>query len=577
MKVQSPVAQRLDALWKNDPLAAAKWVADLSTQAHAELPGLSKLKELLGLAGASGFDARALTQLAQEHPELRNPLGAIQQARAKTLNWEAQAPMEPPAFTGKVSVQDGQVKLETAGGTFDLAVPAQNVWLARWAAEVGAFKGQVVTVRGWPDTAGKAIAVDGFAPGTEREFVQGRVTRTEDGALAIAVRPDKQVRITHPKLQAKLQDYVRVGFILPGEAKEVQTPKGKQWVYDQNPDGYYMLTKLNPSTLDNSVVRYDADTPFEKTQITTTSGEFPDSKLGERIFVFGRIPEAGEDLGVKPPVERIRKFVASWVSEPIQAAWQKSAEALGKSISVEKGPEQLAVTLDPTVKHPAGTFAPDANVGADPVGSKSGRVTLKDGTVERWEHGKKLESGPVDEKGLPHGEWQEFAPRAFHSENKEGAVASEYDVSVKGTYEHGKRQGVWIQFKDGQAKNAWQYEKGQLVAAGHVDDQGRQHGAWTLVAADGLHDGGEGEFNHGLRSDSWWYFKPGTSEYARAEFYDDKGKISFEGDVRAAKVGDQTYQVRIGEWKFYDEAGKVKETKTYGPSDLIDANGKVRG
>ena len=581
MKIDSSANARLRQLWADAPADAAKWLSSVVEHAHVSVPGLDKLQALLGRIGHSDFDPKALRQHAEENPQLMSFTTALQQTRATTMGWNAEEPIEAPAFTGVVEHDDDQVRLRTAHGTFQLATSNDNTWSSRWAAEVGAFTGQVVTVRGWPDSTNSALAVDGFAPGESGDFVQGRVTLTETGQVAIQVRPGKLVEISDPALAKRLKEYVRVGFILPGKAEATPSANGgTTWRYAGNPDGVFMLTKLNPSTLDGGVVRYDADTPFEKTLITTEHGEFPDHKLGERIFVYGRIPDAGEDLGVKPPTERVRRFVAKWVSEPIRAAWQKAAETKGETLTVAKGELGAVVgAFDPTKKSPPGSFAPAGNLTAleNIEGLRHGAVQQPNGLLERWERGRKLEEGPVDSKGRPHGEWTElsFSPDGTTAAN--GERGGKYETSVKGRYAHGLREGLWVQYRDGAAHNAWKYEGGALVAAGHVDEQGREHGAWTLVSKDGRHDGGEGEFDHGRRTDSWWYFKPGTAQYERAEFYHPNGSISFEGPVRSQKIGEQTYELRVGEWKFFDPDGKLTETKTYRANETIDANGKPRG
>ncbi len=565
MKLTNDSTRAFRELWKNDPLRAAQWVSNVAAHAHVETPAVTQLREVLG---ATKFDLGALKKLVEQHPELTQPLGALQASRSATLGWSEQAHLEAPTYTGTVQVKDDQVKLSTPMGELTLAT-APGQWHAKWAAEVGAFNGTVVTVRGWPDKTGNALAVESFGPGSGTGYVQGRVTRTPDGAVAIQERPDKLVRITDTTLAAHLEKFMRVAFILPGEAQATPSKGGGlEWKYDGQPEGYYMLTKLNPG--DDKL--YDADTPFEKTHVQAAAGHFPVDKLGHRVFVFGSIAE--EHDGVV--TDRVRKFTASWVSEPILPAWQKAAEAKGKELEVEKSPDDAVRALDPrvAVANPTGDFEPPLGpveqalrlAEAWGVEKKNGalirhsRSEKKPGTMQHYQVGAKLAEGPVDMEGRKHGKWSEFATDA----------AGKREVALQGHYEHGVRQGIWVQLKDGKPENAWQFEHGKLKAAGHVDAELRPHGAWTLVGRDGLHDGGEGEYEHGLRVGDWWYYKPGTSDYERAEVYHRNGVLAAEGKTELTQVGAEKYDVRVGEWRLYDEQGTLIRTVHHTVDELLD-------
>ena len=553
-------------LWATDPKRAAQWVSNVAAHAHVETPAVKALNAMLQVDAAE-LDRSGLQKLAESHPELQTPLGSLQAARGNTLGWSDHAHLDAPVFTGTVTVDDDQVKLSTPLGAFTLATPPGQ-WGSKWAAEVGAFNGTVVTVRGWPDEANGAIAVESFGPGDGGGYLQGRVTRTPDGQIAIQERPGKLVRITDAQLSARLEKFMRVAFILPGEPLATRKDDGTlDWHYDGNPGGYYMLTKLNPG--EDSI--YDADTPFEKTHVQATWGRFSPDRLGQRVFVYGAI--ADEHEGVV--TDRVRKFTASWVSEPILPAWQKAAEAKGKELEVTKDPDAAVRALDPELQllSPKGGFEPELDVLAQAMrlaeawGVSKKNVTLvkqvdKHRRVQQdYRVGSKLASGPLDADGKKHGRWSEYV--------KDDATGKDV-AALQGRYEHGQREGIWVQLADGRPVNAWQFENGKLKAAGHVDDQLRPHGAWTLVGRDGLHDGGEGEYEHGVRVRDWWYYQPGTSDYERVEVYHPNGRLAAEGSTEVAVVAGEKVDVRVGDWKLYDESGHHVRTLKYTADELID-------
>ena len=86
------VSQRLTSLWKSDPVTAAKWVADLSAQSHTELPGLSKLKELLtARVAVVAIDVREseLREIADKFPaaEFSNETHPVRRAISEHRDW----------------------------------------------------------------------------------------------------------------------------------------------------------------------------------------------------------------------------------------------------------------------------------------------------------------------------------------------------------------------------------------------------------------------------------------------------------------------------------------------------------
>jgi hypothetical protein len=109
--------------------------------------------------------------------------------------------------------------------------------------DVQAFAGCTVTVRGWPEKGWKPgqpgtarLAVQAFAPGSSPDFLSGRV-RVVGKSVFVHVWPEKDVRITDPRLKAALGRCDGVGVILNGRV--TRTAGG--WRFADAPRDYWVL------------------------------------------------------------------------------------------------------------------------------------------------------------------------------------------------------------------------------------------------------------------------------------------------------------------------------------------------
>jgi hypothetical protein len=154
-------------------------------------------------------------------------------------------PKTPPALTGKISLENGRVYLDSKAGKFEVvntngAMNDSTHFFS--ASDVQAFNGRVVTVRGWPTEGwqtgqkGGVLAVEEWSPGNSPDFVSGRVKVSGD-SVVISIRPDKQVVVDDPKLKAALKNYDALGVVLPGEVEK----KGDTWHFKGAPADYYVL------------------------------------------------------------------------------------------------------------------------------------------------------------------------------------------------------------------------------------------------------------------------------------------------------------------------------------------------
>lgn len=215
----------------------------------------------------------------------------------------ADAAKEPPALVGVIEVRGESVVLRGAGGTLELV--NQGSWC--WGSDVSAFHGATVTVKGWPDGAGRLV-VEEFAPGSSADFVHGRVEVSTDGRVGLRVRADKWVELSNPELAAALRSYggdaerPGTGLILPGAVEAVTTPAGPRWTFAGNPEGYYLLTTLRERAADDGAT-FDAEVAHGRRLALTSTAPLRADFPASRRFAFGAV--RGE-----------RSFAASWVSPP---------------------------------------------------------------------------------------------------------------------------------------------------------------------------------------------------------------------------------------------------------------------
>ena len=241
---QTRSAEAYRAWLAAEPKPAAEWLKKVSAstapgtiaQADAFLaaPSPEKLDALVGIV--AHLEAKAL--------------GDLQAARASTLGWTTERAPDPPALTGKISIENNTPILSTATGE-KFALMNSSFWNHGpdnghdYHATVGrdllAFVGRTVTVRGWPDASWDPakpvnnLLVEDFGLGATTAYTQGRV-RVQDDGVFIQLRPDKLVKVEDPALANELKDLDRLGVLLPGAPEEkngkLSYPKlaGDYWV-----------------------------------------------------------------------------------------------------------------------------------------------------------------------------------------------------------------------------------------------------------------------------------------------------------------------------------------------------------
>ncbi len=247
-------ATDLRNFWSQDPVAAAKWLTKVADAAGMQAPGLDQVKQALALNQTDEFVANQLRSIGQQFPALFDflpqQMGEVQNDRAATIGWVAipQPQREPPTFSGRLQLQDGVVKLVTTRGTFDLTyAPGVN-----WRDEVEtAFLNQVITIKGWPSADGKTLLFEQFAPGTDPNFISGRISVEGDEVyIANGYNDTRRTKITHPEFAALLKgdpsrglvNYSPAGVILHGEV--TTDPATGERVYPHNPERFYILGRI---------------------------------------------------------------------------------------------------------------------------------------------------------------------------------------------------------------------------------------------------------------------------------------------------------------------------------------------
>ncbi|MBX7096220.1 MAG: hypothetical protein K1X89_00785 [Myxococcaceae bacterium] len=320
-----------------DPQGAVRWAAAFAAQNGLSVAGLERLR------GARDTDTFAAQSTQQLFATVENALslGATQEARAATLGWNAQVPLQPPALTGTLRMSGEQVLLETPSATLQVVNTGDSVW----GTDASAFLGQVVTLKGWPDAAGRLVAEE-FAPGSSPDFLNGRVQLDAGGAVGIRVSPEKWVALTDPALAAALRPVVGSGVILPGPVERV----GDGLRFTGRPADYYLLTALDHVT---GPGRFGAKVAHAADELDLRGpADSRTDLLDARRYVYGHF--AG---GLT--------FDAAWVGPPCWAAvWEqpvatplRSVEAAARWTSSDPAPEASFA--------PAGPPAPPPRVYAD--------------------------------------------------------------------------------------------------------------------------------------------------------------------------------------------------------------------
>lgn len=321
-----------------DPLAAGKWLANVSRAAVEKPAGISEVEKVLASALTDELKARALTKLVELSPallELAGALGATQAARTETMKWvaEPQLPwVEPPSFTGRLEVIDGAPTLVTTRGSFVI-----NYDGFHWRDEVEtAFAGSVVTLKGFPSADGKTLAFSQFAPGSSDEFVSGRVLVVQ-GRVYVAPHNKRSysAEVTDPELKRLLlgdpdnnvASYAAAGVILPGT---VVVEDGNAIFKGKAESGFYLLGRVLERAEPNTEVKLESgyNVPSRGTVNgavvpaelqpgalvgptgDTTLGDTPDSQ-GRRSFFFvkPRLEANADDF------EPTRRFDLVWAGK----------------------------------------------------------------------------------------------------------------------------------------------------------------------------------------------------------------------------------------------------------------------
>ncbi|WCL47621.1 LIC20035 family adhesin [Leptospira sp. GIMC2001] len=199
---------------------------------------------------------------------------------------------------------------------------------------------------------------------------------------------------------------------------------------------------------------------------------------------------------------------------------------------------------------------------------------------------KQLETlGIVKIKAFPkHGEWKEYLQFQDGGDLKNPKFKNVLDLV--GTYENGKRVGVWkrpnaetgkiiaeIPYTDGKRQGTMKTygENGQLISeTEYVDD--KMHGSYYLKAAKDGNFLEKGQYKEGEKHGLWttFHFGKGTikqlSNYQNGalngeekNFYDDGKTVS--------SMGMNRDDARVGTWKTFYPDGKLQSEGSYAPKD----------
>jgi antitoxin component YwqK of YwqJK toxin-antitoxin module len=192
--------------------------------------------------------------------------------------------------------------------------------------------------------------------------------------------------------------------------------------------------------------------------------------------------------------------------------------------------------------------------------------------------------------GIRDGEWK------FYDEKG--------DLSITGKYKKGKRDGVWVEYHKGgekiHFKQSYQddkiidttfesyHETGEIETRGYYQD-GKKHGEWISWYRNGKVRL-SGKYKNGKESGRFYLNNLDGS--GREVFFDSPVDFTYEHYRNQEKgimieEGIISYGKRHGDWKTYDEFGKLKKVETlkygikkvsrfYSEKDTFDWTGKIR-
>jgi len=210
---------------------------------------------------------------------------------------------------------------------------------------------------------------------------------------------------------------------------------------------------------------------------------------------------------------------------------------------------------------------------------ESGKVSLKSfkdkegrtngATIAYYENGNKQSEGMFVNDQL-QGEWK------FYWENGRR--------QAEGMFENGKKQGEW---------------KFYLESGGHVNKtktylNGVLHGPYREYY-ENLSYKETGQYTNDKKEGVWKYYYENDQKryiyykddnlYKIEHFYANSNNLMFEGDisngigqmVTYTKAGkkesegkaDQVKNIKLGDWKYYDENGNLTKTKTYKDGEVV--------
>lgn len=311
-----------------DPRGALRWAATFAARSALPVPGVADLR------AADTFDASTAERLFAT-VENALSLGATQQVRAASLGWNADVPLQPPALTGTLRMDGERVLLETPTATLQVVNGGESVW----GTDASAFLGQVVTIKGWPDAAGRLVAEE-YAPGSSPDFLTGRVQLDAAGAVGIRVRQDKWVALDEP-LASALRPVAGSGVILPGAVERA----GDGYRFAGRPADYYLLTALDHVT---GPGRFGAKVAHAQGELDLRGpADSRTDLLDARRYVYGHFSQG-------------LTFEASWVGPPSWAAvWEqpvaeplRSAEAAARWTASEPAPDAPFAPVGPVAPAP---------------------------------------------------------------------------------------------------------------------------------------------------------------------------------------------------------------------------------
>ncbi len=267
---------------------------------------------------------------------------------------------------------------------------------------------------------------------------------------------------------------------------------------------------------------------------------------------------------------------------------------------IEKNAAEAEVLKIKSTYHSTGKVATTGTYGKD--GSKQGlfREFAPDGSVVSssiFRNGQLMGKGPVNEMGVPNGNWQEFylsGELRAEGEYKEGKREGEWvyyhrsgKVEQKGRYANGLAQNQWIWFyQNGAMHREENYRKGredgssiEYDSTGAVITQGEyidglKEGEWTYVVGDHTE---KGKYKDGLKDGIWKHTYQSGRTYFIGEFiggepqgkhrwYYPNGQLRTEGKYAAG--------LQQGDWDLYTEAGELKMTIRYLNGEEVRIDGQ---